>query len=63
MPPDLQEGYDADVDSWVSDDKEVEIKTKCVVRLRLLGVMCDATQITAVGSIKDDYLGLISMGF
>ncbi|EGB12094.1 RNA polymerase II subunit G [Aureococcus anophagefferens] len=63
MPPDLQEGYDADVDSWVSDDKEVEIKTKCVVRLRLLGVMCDATQITAVGTIKDDYLGLISMGF
>jgi len=62
MPPDLQEGYDADLDSWVSEDKEVEIKGKCIVRLRLLGVMTDAKQITAVGTIKDDYLGLISTG-
>ena len=42
------------------DDKEVEIKKACVIRLRLLGVMCDTTQITAVGTIKDDFLGLIS---
>ena len=28
--------------------------------LGLLGVMCDTTQITAVGTIKDDFLGLIS---
>ena len=62
MPEDLQHGFDADVDSWISDDKEVEIKKKCVVRVRLLGVMCDTTQITAVGSIKDDYLGLVSTG-
>ena len=63
MPPDIQNGYDADADSWISDDKEVEIKQKCIVRLRLLGVMCDTTTITAVGSIKDDYLGLVSTGF
>ncbi|KAJ8606843.1 hypothetical protein CTAYLR_009185 [Chrysophaeum taylorii] len=63
MPPDLQEGYDPDVESWISEDREVEIKQKCVVRLRLLGVTCDSQSITAVGTIKDDYLGLISMGF
>ena len=51
------------MDAWISDDKEVEIKAKCIVRLRLIGVMCDSKQITAVGSIKDDYLGLISMGY
>ena len=52
--------FDADSDAWLSDDKEVEIKKACVIRLRLLGVMCDTTQITAVGTIKDDFLGLIS---
>ena len=60
MPEDLQNGFDADSDAWLSDDKEVEIKKACVIRLRLLGVMCDTTQITAVGTIKDDFLGLIS---
>ena len=60
MPEDLQNGFDADADAWLSDDKEVEIKKACVIRLRLLGVMCDTTQITAVGTIKDDFLGLIS---
>eukprot|EP00630_Chrysocystis_fragilis_P007190 CAMPEP_0197390124 /NCGR_PEP_ID=MMETSP1165-20131217/2194_1 /TAXON_ID=284809 /ORGANISM="Chrysocystis fragilis, Strain CCMP3189" /LENGTH=169 /DNA_ID=CAMNT_0042915589 /DNA_START=64 /DNA_END=573 /DNA_ORIENTATION=+ len=62
MPEDLQDGYDADVESWISEDKEVEIKQRCVVRLKLLGVTCDTNEITAVGTIKDDYLGLISMG-
>uniref|UniRef100_A0A7S3JRF2 DNA-directed RNA polymerase II subunit RPB7 n=2 Tax=Aureoumbra lagunensis TaxID=44058 RepID=A0A7S3JRF2_9STRA len=63
MPPDLLEGYDRDVEAWISDDKEVEIRQRCIVRLRLLGVMTDTKQITAVGTIKDDYLGLISMGY
>eukprot|EP00632_Arachnochrysis_sp_CCMP2950_P017004 CAMPEP_0185702576 /NCGR_PEP_ID=MMETSP1164-20130828/12277_1 /TAXON_ID=1104430 /ORGANISM="Chrysoreinhardia sp, Strain CCMP2950" /LENGTH=211 /DNA_ID=CAMNT_0028369799 /DNA_START=27 /DNA_END=660 /DNA_ORIENTATION=+ len=63
MPPDLQEGYDQDVDAWISEDKEVEIRSRCIVRLRLIGVRCDNDRITAIGSIKDDYLGLISMGY
>eukprot|EP00635_Sarcinochrysidales_sp_CCMP3193_P012985 CAMPEP_0118906428 /NCGR_PEP_ID=MMETSP1166-20130328/10149_1 /TAXON_ID=1104430 /ORGANISM="Chrysoreinhardia sp, Strain CCMP3193" /LENGTH=156 /DNA_ID=CAMNT_0006845737 /DNA_START=116 /DNA_END=586 /DNA_ORIENTATION=- len=63
MPPDVQDGFDRDGEAWISEDKEIEIRQKCVVRLRLLGVMCDTKQITAVGSIKDDYLGLISMGY
>ena len=26
MPEDLQNGFDADSDAWLSDDKEAEIK-------------------------------------
>ncbi|KAH8096398.1 hypothetical protein JL720_3769 [Aureococcus anophagefferens] len=43
----LDEGYDADVDSWVSDDKEVEIKTKSPPWARS----------------RTTTFGLISMGF
>lgn len=62
MPHDLQDGYDPDAESWISEDKEVEIKQRCVVRLKLLGVTCDTNEISSVGTIKDDYLGLVSMG-
>jgi hypothetical protein len=39
--------------------REVEIKAGCGVRLRIIGITVE-TEIKAVGSIKDDYLGLIS---
>jgi len=45
MPADIQDGYDRDVEAWISEDKEIEIRQKCIIRLRLLGVMCDAKQI------------------
>ena len=59
MPPDIQEGYDADQDAWISEDKEVEIRIDSVVRLRVLGVECQTNEITTVGTSKPDYLGLI----
>ena len=60
MPDDIaQNGYDAAGDMWVSDDKEVEIKAGCGVRLRIIGITVEA-ELKAVGSIKDDFLGLVS---
>ena len=61
MPEDLQNGFDARTPTpGCRMTRSQEIKKACVIRLRLLGVMCDTTQITAVGTIKDDFLGLIS---
>jgi DNA-directed RNA polymerase subunit E'/Rpb7 len=35
-------------------------KTGSTVRLRIMGVTIDAGSITAIGTIKDDYLGLLT---
>nr|CCA20126.1 DNAdirected RNA polymerase II 19 kDa polypeptide pu [Albugo laibachii Nc14] len=60
MPTDLNNGYDHENNAWISDDREVEIRKGCGVRLRIMGVSIDVTEINAIGTIKDDYLGLIS---
>eukprot|EP00612_Vaucheria_litorea_P001163 CAMPEP_0171457570 /NCGR_PEP_ID=MMETSP0945-20130129/3601_1 /TAXON_ID=109269 /ORGANISM="Vaucheria litorea, Strain CCMP2940" /LENGTH=160 /DNA_ID=CAMNT_0011983215 /DNA_START=162 /DNA_END=644 /DNA_ORIENTATION=+ len=60
MPEDISSsGYDSIGDMWVSEDKEVEIKKGCGVRLRIIGITVEA-ELKAVGSMKDDYLGLVS---
>ncbi|KAG5182308.1 hypothetical protein JKP88DRAFT_269964 [Tribonema minus] len=60
MPEDIANtGYDSVGDMWVSEDKEVEIKKGCGVRLRIIGITVEA-ELKAVGSMKDDYLGLVS---
>lgn len=87
MPNDLVDGFDQATETWVSDDKEVEIKAGAAIRLRILGISIDATEIvrapctptyyfpctfgmyslyisylqTAIGTIKDDYLGLVDV--
>jgi DNA-directed RNA polymerase II subunit RPB7 len=59
MPEDITT-YNSETETWVSDDKEVEIKSGCGVRLRIMGTTVDSTEINAVGTIKGDFLGLIS---
>jgi DNA-directed RNA polymerase II subunit RPB7 len=59
MPEDLQSGYDPETQRWISDDKQVEIGKGCGVRLKIMGVTIKANEIHAIGTIKDDYLGLI----
>jgi DNA-directed RNA polymerase II subunit RPB7 len=59
MPDDVDE-FQNENHTWVSQDKEVEIRAGCGVRLRIMGVSIDANAISAVGTIKDDHLGLIS---
>mmetsp|Transcript_42292 Transcript_42292/g.67713 ORF Transcript_42292/g.67713 Transcript_42292/m.67713 type:complete len:166 (-) Transcript_42292:2449-2946(-) len=61
MPDDLNDGFDHERSAWISEDKEVEIRAGCGVRLRLMNVKFEQNQISAIGTIKDDYLGLVSM--
>jgi len=62
MPEDMMNGYDAEKDAWVSDDQEVEIKQSCGVRLKIKGRTVEQGNITAIGTIKDNYLGVIDDG-
>ena len=55
-------GFDGERDSWVSDDKEVVISSGCGVRLKIKGRTVERGNITAIGTIKDNYLGLIDDG-
>ena len=58
MPEDIS--FDAvSGDSWKSDDGEITIRKGSIVRLRILGLTIEAGSISAVGTIKDDYLGLM----
>lgn len=62
MPEDMFNGFNADTDSWVSDDKEVVITANAGVRIRIKGKTVEQNQITAIGTIKDNYLGLVDDG-
>ena len=46
-------------DCWVSNDGDIEIREGSVVRLRIMGLTLEANSISATGTIKDDYLGLL----
>jgi len=62
MPEDMYNGFDVERDAWVSDDKEVVICAGCGVRLRIKGRTVEQGNCTAIGTIKDNYLGLIVDG-
>jgi len=46
--------------SQISDEQPMRITLGSEVRLKLIGTRVDATEIFAIGSIKEDYLGVIS---
>ncbi|CAB9526834.1 polymerase II subunit RPB7 [Seminavis robusta] len=62
MPEDMFNGYDGEKDAWISDDKEVIISSGCGVRLKIKGRTVESGNITAIGTIKDNYLGLVDDG-
>mmetsp|Transcript_14435 Transcript_14435/g.16563 ORF Transcript_14435/g.16563 Transcript_14435/m.16563 type:complete len:183 (+) Transcript_14435:64-612(+) len=62
MPEDMMNGFDRDKDSWISEDNEVVITEGCGVRLRIKGRTVEQGNISAIASIKDNYLGLIDDG-
>ena len=62
MPEDMINGWNPEKDSWVSDDKEVVITSGSGVRLRIKGRTIENGNITAIGTIKDSYLGLMDEG-
>jgi len=60
MPGDLEFDPQSNPPSYVSqisDDQPVRIAKDSEVRLRLIGIRVDATEIFAIGTIKDEYLG------
>src|SRR6478672_5260965 len=58
MPEDMFNGFDGEKDAWVSDDKEVIISSGSGVRLRIKGRTVEQGAISAIGTIKENYLGL-----
>ncbi len=48
MPLDLHNGFDLENNAWISDDREVEIKKGCGVRLKIMGVSVDVTEVVRV---------------
>mmetsp|Transcript_7037 Transcript_7037/g.11758 ORF Transcript_7037/g.11758 Transcript_7037/m.11758 type:complete len:176 (-) Transcript_7037:126-653(-) len=48
-------------DCWVSQDEKVEIRDGSLVRLRIIGLNFDAGSMSAIGTIKETYLGQLEM--
>jgi DNA-directed RNA polymerase II subunit RPB7 len=48
-------------DCWVSEDETVEIREGSIVRLRIIGLVIDAGVISAIGTIKDTFLGQVEL--
>jgi len=45
--------------SQVSDEQPMRVTVASEVRLKLIGMRIDASEIFAIGSIKEDYLGVL----
>ncbi|KAK7695346.1 DNA-directed RNA polymerase II subunit [Cerrena zonata] len=55
--PDMKFDPGSNPPSFASDDQIIEKNTK--VRLKIVGTRVDATEIFAIGTIKEDHLGVI----
>lgn len=55
--PDLKFDPNSNPPSFASDDQIIEKNTR--VRLKIVGTRVDATEIFAIGTIKEDHLGVI----
>lgn len=51
--------YIPETEIWISEDKSEQIEENSSVRMRILGLKIEATEISATGSIKDAFLGPI----
>mmetsp|Transcript_24892 Transcript_24892/g.23877 ORF Transcript_24892/g.23877 Transcript_24892/m.23877 type:complete len:176 (+) Transcript_24892:154-681(+) len=60
MPDDMKFNHESG-DSWVSQDETVDIREGSIVRLRIIGLVIDADVISAIGTIKDTFLGQIEI--
>ncbi|TFY56302.1 hypothetical protein EVG20_g8979 [Dentipellis fragilis] len=55
--PDMKFDPNSNPPSFASDEQIIEKNTK--VRLKIVGTRVDATEIFAIGTIKEDHLGVI----
>merc|ERR1712070_302513 len=64
LPNDMRDNYQPEHETFVSNEEEgepIEIRVGCVVRLRLIRGQMKQNEITAVGQIRDDFLGVIEL--
>jgi len=52
--------FDANDQCYVSENESIKISKDDEVRLKIMNSRVESTEIFAIGSIKEDYLGLIS---
>ncbi|KAJ8750526.1 hypothetical protein K2173_015679 [Erythroxylum novogranatense] len=58
--PDDMEFQSGDMPNYTTSDGSVKIQKDCEVRLKIIGTRVDATEIFCIGTIKDDFLGVIN---
>ncbi|XP_021981732.1 DNA-directed RNA polymerase II subunit RPB7 isoform X2 [Helianthus annuus] len=58
--PDDMEFQSGDMPNYTTSDGSVKIQKDSEVRLKIIGTRVDATEIFCIGTIKDDFLGVIS---
>eukprot|EP00924_Labyrinthula_sp_SR-Ha-C_P005654 snap_masked-scaffold_14-processed-gene-1.9-mRNA-1 protein AED:0.02 eAED:0.02 QI:0/-1/0/1/-1/1/1/0/169 len=58
MQEDMQ-NFSHEEQKWVTDDRTVEIMAGVAVRVRIMNLRIESNKIFAVGTLKDDYLGVI----
>jgi len=60
IPMDMEFDPNSSPPSFVSNDLSMRIAKDDEVRLKIVGTRVDAQEILSIGSIKEDYMGLIS---
>jgi len=60
IPQDMHFDPQSAPPAFVSEDESMKIAKDDEVRLKIIGTRLDASEIFSIGSIKEDYLGLIS---
>ena len=51
--------YDQSADAWNNSVDKTELLVDTVVRLRLIGMRQEGTGLYGVGTIRDDFLGIV----
>ncbi|KAK0604803.1 hypothetical protein LWI29_019623 [Acer saccharum] len=58
--PDDMEFQSGDMPNYTTSDGSVKIQKDSEVRLKIIGTRVDATEIFCIGTIKDDFSGVIN---
>jgi len=59
IPPDMKFDPNASPPCFVNSEEQISIERNAKIRLKIVGTRVDATEIFAIGTIREDYLGLI----
>jgi len=60
IPPDMEFDPNSNPPCYKTQDEEVVIQQDDEIRLKIVGTRVDANDIFAIGTLMDDYLGLVS---